>query len=260
MEGDLLVPVEGGWSDKQNKTPRSANHHSGRRAETVKMAAVLWALIALGLGPVIDSAPLPWAALAAGHSELISEAVANYNKGSDSEFVFTLLADEDGGKTEPEEPNDVKFSIKETVCQKSEYKTTERCDYKAGGVEKSCTASMKENHFTVICTNIADGNNKDGGLVAKSSEGERGHHKGPSRERTVIITEKRVIPEEEEKSPEDEDDDYDLPDTVIEFHDDRQEGDGADRRSESQERRVFHGDILGRLLCLSCIIDIFPRK
>ncbi|XP_077349679.1 uncharacterized protein LOC143997764 [Lithobates pipiens] len=223
------------------------------------MVAVLWALMALGLGPVIDSASLPPAARAAGHSELISEAVSNYNKGSDSEFVFTLLADEDGGKTEPGGPNEVKFTIKETVCQKSEYKTTERCEYKAGGVEKSCKASMKENHFTVICTTIPDGNNKDGGPVAKSSERESGNQRGLSRERTVIITEKRVVPEEEdETSPEDEDDYYDLPDTVIEFHDDHQD-DGADRRSESQERRLFHGDILGRLLCLSCIIDIFPR-
>ncbi|XP_073488576.1 cathelicidin-7-like [Aquarana catesbeiana] len=217
------------------------------------MVAVLWALMALGLGPVIDSASLPPAVHAAGHSELISEAVSNYNKGSDSEFVFTLLADEDGGKTEPEGPNQVKFTIKETVCPKSDYKKTERCEYKAGGVEKSCKASMKENHFTVICTTIPDGTNKDGGLAAKSLEGQRGNQRGLSRERTVVITEKRVVPEEE-----DEDDDYDLPDTGIEFRDDHQDGE-ADRRSVGHERRVSHGGILGRLLCLSCIIDIFPR-
>ncbi|XP_072269143.1 uncharacterized protein [Pyxicephalus adspersus] len=224
------------------------------------MGGTLWALIALCLVPIIDSASLPPAVRAAGRSELISEAIANYNKGSDSEFMFVLLADEDEGKTGPEKPKEVKFTIKETLCHKSEYKTT-GCEYKAGGAEKSCRASTKDNHFTVVCTTM-DATEKDGGSAPK--EGEHRDQKHQTLSRTVIIEEKRVIPdkgaesEEEEMGPEDpEDEDY-LADMVTEFHDDSEEGE-AEPRSGRDKFRVIHGDILGRLLCLKCIIDIIPR-
>ncbi|KAM5157529.1 uncharacterized protein ACMZJ9_008859 [Mantella aurantiaca] len=270
------------------------------------MEGGLLVLVVLCLLPAVHSVSLPPVTRAASaRSQLISQAVAHYNEGSGSKSVFLLLVDEDGKTEEPSAPHEeppeetpapheeppgpqeVRFTIKETVCKKSEYKMEERCEYKVGGVEKRCRATLKENHFTVFCAETAGGTNQDGGFVGKSSEGEHGNqngHRPPSRERAVVIEEKRVNPggggseEEEEVTPEDEDYDYFLPDTVIEFHhDDRDEE--AEHRPEREnpglfhgergnpglfhgEREnpgLFHGDILGRLLCLKCIIDIFPR-
>ncbi|XP_068094641.1 uncharacterized protein [Hyperolius riggenbachi] len=172
------------------------------------MQGSLGAVVALCLISAVNMASLPPTVVDAHLSPLISEAIATYNRESDSEYAFALLTDKDGHGMEFNRTNEAKFPIKETVCNKSDYDDQSRCDYKLRGVEKSCSASMEGSRLIVICTSVnGDETSKQRIVVDKQElkvpDGETAdlNQHMLYRERTIVIKEsiQRMSPGGEEE-------------------------------------------------------------
>ncbi|XP_072011011.1 lutzicidin-like isoform X1 [Engystomops pustulosus] len=170
--------------------------------------------------------------------QLISDAIGFYNGESHSDVVFRLYKDEYEFKAGPRGQKQSNFTIKETICLKSENQSVESCQFKHKGIEKKCSASHNdpEKIFLVVCSSLPAGMKED--PVSGSME-----------------------------SPSDPEDDYgdspeeDYEDHVIIMQEPEQtflDEDGGDKRISNQEK-LRSGQVLGRYFCLECFFDYLPR-
>ncbi|XP_075684920.1 lutzicidin-like [Rhinoderma darwinii] len=196
-------------------------------------------LLVLVLASMVNSKPLTF--LDANPLQFIAEAVGFYNGESLSDVVFKLYKEEYDYKVGPKEQKQANFTIKETVCQKSENQTIENCEFKFEGVEKSCTASNNDQEKTlwVTCTAVTAGTKRfpESGYVERPRNPEDDY----------------ADQAEEEASPEDH--------VTVMDENDKTFLEGEDE----EERRIIDkklqpGQFLGRFLCLECFFDILPRK
>ncbi|XP_063780630.1 cathelicidin antimicrobial peptide-like isoform X2 [Pseudophryne corroboree] len=213
------------------------------------MQNYLGALVALTLGTVVNSASLLHALHDANRSQLISEAIGVYNRESDSAFVAKLYKDDYEYKLGPNGQKEAKFTVKETVCGKSENRALATCDYKPGALEKRCSATMNDDENTLLVVCSADPNGNDGapgsGDLDTSSHLEKdypgqqedGAH---SEEPSVIITDD---PTETVMEPEDEDERRIIEEFLRPVM-------GIEKSGDTRKKTFLPGQIRARFLCL----------
>ncbi|XP_069815270.1 lutzicidin-like [Dendropsophus ebraccatus] len=193
--------------------------------------------------------------------KLIAEAVDFYNGESHSDMVFRLYKEEYDYKVGSKAQKHIIFTIKETVCPKSENQTIENCDYKPDGLEKSCAASKndQEKKFSVICTTVSVETKKD--------------------PESKYMDKLRKLEDDSTDQPEDE---ASYEDYVITMDDHEkmflEEEDNEEKRildeflalktenthdkrlvPETAKRTLPSGRFLGRFLCLECFFEVLPR-
>ncbi|XP_029444126.1 cathelicidin-6-like isoform X2 [Rhinatrema bivittatum] len=108
----------------------------------------------LGVATLLDSASLP---LNSGivQEKLITLAIDFYIKNLPGSSVFKIIEyDSKNISANAFEPQQVKFRIKETVCQKSELESKEECDFKENGLIKNCTAFFMEQKIRTTCNTV----------------------------------------------------------------------------------------------------------
>ncbi|XP_029444124.1 cathelicidin-related peptide Na_CRAMP-like [Rhinatrema bivittatum] len=146
---------------------------------------VVWML---AIATVIGSASLPQNFLMV-RDKVIALAIDLYNKDVPGYFVFKILKYDSKNITDMSFPiQQVKFRIKETVCQKSELGNIEECDFKENGLIKDCTAFFTEQNISTTCiaetahlTSKRDGN-QNGKEKEKEKEKEKKKEEGKEKE------------------------------------------------------------------------------
>ncbi|KAJ1098993.1 hypothetical protein NDU88_004098 [Pleurodeles waltl] len=86
----------------------------------------------------------------------VQYAVDFYNNASVADYVFKLVEfDLDYGLNDSTRPPQLRFTLKETECLKSENKHVEECDIREGGTTKACSlgflVEMERNTIMVNC-------------------------------------------------------------------------------------------------------------
>ncbi|CAH2281823.1 cathelicidin antimicrobial peptide [Pelobates cultripes] len=95
----------------------------------------------------------------------VSKAIDIFNQETNSNFVFKLFKDDHGYKlTSPDGQRQASFTIKETLCQKSDRRLMDECEFKSNGLIKTCTASTNgpESVFSVVCNDVIITSNRNG--------------------------------------------------------------------------------------------------
>ncbi|XP_066440812.1 lutzicidin-like [Eleutherodactylus coqui] len=220
-------------------------------------------LLVFELATMVNGRPPGETFLEANPMQLIAEAVGFYNGEPHSDVVFKLYKDEYEYKVGPLGEKQVNFTIKETLCQKSEDRTIESCEFKLEGLEKRCTASKneQEKNFSVVCTSVAVGKTKKDpvGENVESPRNKEGDYADQPEDETsyedyvITMDENAKIFLEEE----DEEEKRILEDFLAS---ETENSDDDPLTSRTTKRKLLPGQFLGRFLCLKCMFDIFPRK
>lgn len=111
-----------------------------------------WHRILLGLAV----AALTAASTLPKDSWRVGDAVDFYNNASVADYVFKLVEFDAGyGLNESIRPPQLRFTLKETECLKSENKAVEECDIREGGTTKVCSlgflVEMERNTIMINC-------------------------------------------------------------------------------------------------------------
>ncbi|XP_075067526.1 uncharacterized protein LOC142157916 [Mixophyes fleayi] len=230
------------------------------------MDSYLGVLVAVTLGTVVSSAPLPQDLRDTNLSQLVSEAVDIYNRESSSDFAVKLFKDEYEIQLGLNGHKEAKFTVKETICEKSDNRTLESCEFKTEELEKSClaTANDQGNTFSVVCSTVNDGTNAELGSgdmeISSNLEEDYSSQKEDEsvfQEHSVIITKesyKETFVEPDDDAERRLIEEFLLPKTGIEKSDDKQ------LEPKTVKKKLLRGQFLGRLLCIECVFEILPKK
>ncbi|XP_075445275.1 uncharacterized protein LOC142488817 [Ascaphus truei] len=255
-------------------------------------------LLLLAVATVVNSASLAQILWDIKHSKSISKAVDLYNRGTYADSIFKLLKDEQGDTLNgPNGRRQAQFTIKETVCRKSEAQINERCEFKVGGLVKNCTVSInkKETAFSIICDNLTSATNgkrrdnhgcgdrqsNNKGLNLKNgciTQQEEGRGFTPGRTLPSMDDGNGILPEHDSEvmkrdiagltKPERDviilEDGSELilenSNEVPQQEDDRLFIGSGDGPKLTTSKMMPRGRFLGRLLCVECIFDIFSNN
>ncbi|XP_078518593.1 15 kDa protein B-like [Lissotriton helveticus] len=111
-----------------------------------------WYRILLGLAV----AALTAASTLSKQTRRVQDAVDFFNNASVADYVFKLVEFDAGyGLNVSIRPPQLRFTLKETECLKSENKTVEECDIREGGITKVCSldflVEMERNTIMINC-------------------------------------------------------------------------------------------------------------
>lgn len=220
-------------------------------------------LLVFVLTTMVNARPPEWTFLEANPLQLIAEAIGFYNGESHPGIVFKLYKDEYEYKVGPQGQKQANFTIKETLCQKSENQTIESCEFKIDGLEKKCTASKndQEKTFSVICTSVAVVKKEE--QVSEDVESPRNQEddNDDQPEDEYSYEDHVVYMDENDKTFLEEEDDGEK--RIIDaFLASKRENADDDKHlpSRTTKRKLLPGQFLGRFMCLECFFDVLPRK
>ncbi|XP_070585925.1 cathelicidin-related peptide Oh-Cath-like [Erythrolamprus reginae] len=99
------------------------------------MAAAWALLLLLALAAATPQTPV------LTYEQAIASAVTLYNQQRPSEFAFRLVEAEPKPDWDPNSatPQELRFSVRETVCPSSTGQNLIQCNFKADGLDKDCT-------------------------------------------------------------------------------------------------------------------------
>ncbi|CAN2390417.1 hypothetical protein PRIEUP_LOCUS454 [Pristimantis euphronides] len=219
-------------------------------------------LLVFVLATRVNARPPAWTFLEANPLQLIAEAIDFYNGESHSGIVFKLYKDEYEYKVGPGGQRQANFTIKETLCQKSENQTIESCEFKLEGLEKFCTASKnnQEKAFSVVCTRVAVGIKEDpvSGYM-ESPRNPEDNHADQSEDETSY--EDHIITMEDYDNTFLEEEDAEEKRIIDAFLASKSEiSDGKPLIPRTTNRNLIPGQFLARFYCLECFFDVLPRK
>eukprot|EP00070_Physeter_catodon_P011028 XP_007124889.1 cathelicidin-1-like [Physeter catodon] len=121
--------------------------------QRASLALGRWSLWLLLLGLVVPSA----SAQTFSYKEAVIHALDQLNERSSEANLYRLLELDLPPKTErdPDTPNPVKFTVKETVCPRTTQQPPEQCDFKENGLVKQCVGTVTLNqvsgNFDITC-------------------------------------------------------------------------------------------------------------
>ncbi|XP_069503211.1 cathelicidin-related peptide Oh-Cath-like [Ambystoma mexicanum] len=118
----------------------------------------VWLLVSASIGACY-SLPLQ-ASQGVEDLATVARLVESYNKGSQEDSLFRLLGVLPTPRQEnPAGAQHLKFTVKETTCQKSEEQNIQNCDFKHGGLLKVCSASFltdqEPSTLVLVCDSVA---------------------------------------------------------------------------------------------------------
>ncbi|XP_072510335.1 antimicrobial protein CAP18-like [Notamacropus eugenii] len=78
------------------------------------------------------------------YQDVLNRFIQEYNTKSESESLFRLsvLNLPSQESNDPTAPQLLKFTIRETVCSKSEHRNPEECDFKKNGLVEECIGTV----------------------------------------------------------------------------------------------------------------------
>ncbi|KAF6312596.1 cathelicidin antimicrobial peptide [Rhinolophus ferrumequinum] len=115
-----------------------------------------WSLLLLLLGLAMP----PATAQALTYREAVLRAVDGFNQQSSEASLYRLLEldQQPHGDGNPNIPQPVSFTVKETVCPRSTQQPTEQCDFKEKGLVKQCvgtvTLDQVDGYFDISCEEL----------------------------------------------------------------------------------------------------------
>ncbi|XP_070247306.1 protegrin-2-like [Myotis yumanensis] len=119
-----------------------------------------WPLLLLLLGLA-----MPWPLAATwtlSYEEAVRLVVEDFNQRSREASLYRLLQQDPQpqGDLNPDTPNPMNFTLKETVCPRTTRQPPEQCDFKENGLVKECagtlTLDQDTGYYDVVCEEIQD--------------------------------------------------------------------------------------------------------
>ncbi|XP_056409694.1 cathelicidin-related antimicrobial peptide Bf-CRAMP-like, partial [Hyla sarda] len=257
----VFVPIVKLQEEHSEASQGTARRHSPSREQRRSMENSFKVLLVVTLAAMVHGRPVAQTFLEDHPLQFIAEAVDFYNGESHSDVVFALYKDEYEYKVGPKGQKQVNFTIKETVCLKSENRTIGNCEFKLYGLEKKCIAlkNNQEKRYSVVCSTISPETKKDPGSGFMEKPGSQAYDYTDQPEDEVYYEDHVIIMDDNEKIFLEEDgEDKKIIDELLASK--TEDTHGERPAPEPTRRRTQPGQFLGRFLCFECFFELLPKK